>query len=350
MNLIELLKLSMQQGASDLHLSSGLPPFIRVQGELVRLPETDMWSARTIESAIYELITEEQRHKLIKQLELDFTLHYADGIHCRVNVFYQRHGLSAVFRIISQSIPSFDDLGLPRVLQEWLLFSQGLILITGPTGSGKSSTLAAMVDYINEHAALHILTLEDPIEFLHQSKKSLINQRQIYRDTPDFSSALRSAMREDPDVILIGELRDLDTIRLALTAAETGHLVLATLHTSSAARTVSRIIDVFPQGEKNRVRNMLSESLQGVVCQALLPRVSQGRVAAFEIMQATPAIRNLIREDKITQMYSVMQTGGDMGMCTFAQAVQMLVEKQIITIETANLLAKAPVKNINSYC
>ncbi len=280
-------------------------------------------------------MTSEQIKKFESALELDFAIAIPGVSRFRVNAFQQARGVSAVFRVIPEAIPTLDQLNFPAVFKQLLNLSNGLILITGPTGSGKSTTLAAMVDYINTLQACHIITIEDPIEFTHQSKKSLVSQRQAGRDTHDFNIALRSALREDPDVILLGEMRDLETIRLALTAAETGHLVMATLHTSSAPRAISRIIDVFPAGEKNVIRNMLSESLQAVICQTLVKKSDGGRISAFEIMLGTSAIRNLIREDKIAQMYTSIQTGSEVGMCTLEQYLQQLVTKQLITATIA---------------
>jgi twitching motility protein PilT len=256
-----------------------------------------------------------------------------------VNAFNQSNGMAAVFRTISSEVPTLDDLELPSIFKDLLELPNGLILVTGPTGSGKSTTLAAMIDYINKNQAVHIITVEDPIEYVYTSKNSLINQRQVHRDTHDFATALRSALREDPDVILVGEMRDLETIRLALTAAETGHLVMATLHTSSAPRSISRIVDVFSAAEKDIIRNMLSESLQAVICQSLVKKIPEGRIPAFEIMIGTSAIRNLIREDRIAQMYSAIQTGSEKGMCTLDQYLQKLVVAEKITKETARGVA-----------
>lgn len=339
MELRQLLELALKNEASDLHIAPGQRPIFRIDGELVPsrdLPELDANDTKTI---IYSAMSDDQRKEFETALELDFAIMLPNIAGFRVNAFKQMNGTAAVFRLIPEKIPTLDELNLPPIFKSLLELPNGLILVTGPTGSGKSTTLAAMVDYINATQASHIITVEDPIEFVHQSKKSLVNQRQIHRDTHDFAAALRSSLREDPDVILVGEMRDLETIRLALTAAETGHLVMATLHTSSAPRTISRIVDVFPAGEKNIIRNMLSESLQAVICQTLLKKINGGRAAAFEIMTGTTAIRNLIREDKVAQMYTAIQTSSQTGMCTLDQSLQALVQKQIISNATAREVA-----------
>jgi twitching motility protein PilT len=281
-------------------------------------------------------MTTEQQTLFEKNLEIDFSIILPDLAGFRISAFHQAYGIAAVLRTIPLSIPTLDALGTPQIFKQLLTLSSGLILVTGPTGCGKSTTLAAMLNHINTEQAQHIITIEDPIEFMHTSKKSIIHQQQVHRDTMNFSTALRSALREDPNVILVGEMRDLETIRLALTAAETGHLVLATLHTSSAPRAISRIIDVFPTGEKNIIRNLISESLQAVICQTLVKKIDGGRIAAFEIMLGSTAIRNLIRDDKIMQMYSVMQTNSQKGMCLMEQYLQGLIEKNIISSETAH--------------
>jgi twitching motility protein PilT len=335
MSIAELLTLGFKKNASDLHLSAGLPPILRIDGELEHVKDMAPLDAETTKKYIYDVMSPEQQKEFETALELDFATEVKNVARYRVNAFHQANGPAAVFRVIPEIIPTLDELDLPPVFKQLLDLPNGLILVTGPTGSGKSTTLAAMVQYINSKQTSHIITVEDPIEFTHTSAKSLINQREVHRDTHDFSIALRSALREDPDVILLGEMRDLETIRLALTAAETGHLVMATLHTSSAPRAVSRIIDVFPTGEKNIIRNMLSESFQAVICQTLVKKIGGGRVPAFEIMLGTPAIRNLIREDKIAQMYTAIQTAGNLGMATLDQYLQMLVTKQIISAETA---------------
>lgn len=330
----ELLQLNMEKKASDLHLSVGLPPMLRIDGDLqpCDLPALD---ENALLSLLHEVMSPTQFQEFKESLELDFSYTVEGLARFRINAFHQARGLAAVFRTIPSIIPTMDDLHLPAVFKDIADANQGLVLVTGPTGSGKSTTLAALIDYINSHDPYHILTVEDPIEFSHTSKKSLINQREVHRDTLGFNEALRSALREDPDIILVGEMRDLETIRLALTAAETGHLVFGTLHTSSAAKTINRIIDVFPGDEKPMVRSMLSESLQAVICQSLLKKNGGGRAAAFEIMRCNPAIRNLIREDKTAQMYSVLQTGASFGMQTLDQHLQQLVSAQIISKETA---------------
>lgn len=335
MELNDLLSLSIKENASDLHISPGQPPILRINGDLGHAKDLPVLTPEMTQSLILSAMTPAQQKEFETALELDFAVPLPGVARFRVNAFRMMNGIAAVYRAIPEVVPTLDSLGLPEVFKTLLNLPNGLILVTGPTGSGKSTTLAAMVDFINTHQACHIITIEDPIEFTHQSKKCLINQRQVLRDTHDFNAALRSALREDPDVILLGEMRDLETIRLALTAAETGHLVMATLHTSSAPRTISRIVDVFPAGEKNIIRNMLSESLQAVICQTLVKKVEGGRVPAFEIMLGTSAIRNLIREDKIAQMYTSIQTSGDVGMCTLDQYLQMLINRQLIDKSTA---------------
>lgn len=339
MDIIELLNLSVKSGASDLHLAPETPPMLRIDGELLAIENSPALNAETTKSLIYSVMTDNQKKEFETNFELDFAHEIKNVSRFRINAFNETNGVAAVFRNIPEAIPTLDSLAMPEVFKRLLDLPNGIILVTGPTGSGKSTTLAAMVDYINTYQASHIITIEDPIEFTHHNKKCLINQRQVGRDTKSFNAALRSALREDPDVILVGEMRDLETIRLALTAAETGHLVLATLHTSSAPRTVNRIVDVFPAGEKDIIRNMLSESLQAVICQTLLKKVGGGRVSAFEIMLGTSAIRNLIREDKIPQMYSVIQTGAEFGMCTLDQYIQSLMKNQAIDPQVAQTVA-----------
>jgi twitching motility protein PilT len=339
MSMAELLTMGVKQGASDLHIAAGMPPLLRIDGDLLRMQDMSIMDAATTKDYIYSVMNKDQQSEFETALEIDFATAVAGIARYRVNAFHQANGPAAVFRVIPEKIPTLDQLEMPPVFKELLSLPNGLILVTGPTGSGKSTTLAAMVQYINANQSNHIITIEDPIEFTHASAQSLINQREIHRDTHDFAAALRSALREDPDVILLGEMRDLETIRLALTAAETGHLVMATLHTSSAPRAISRIIDVFDTGEKNIIRNMLSESFQAVICQSLVKKVGGGRVPAFEIMLGTPAIRNLIREDKIAQMYTAIQTSGNVGMCTLDQYLQGLIERQLITVETAREVA-----------
>lgn len=330
MDIAELLAFAQNNKASDLHLSAGLPPMIRVDGDMKRINLPTL-EAETVTSMIFDIMNDQQRKTYEENLEVDFSFEIPNVSRFRVNAFNQDRGPAAVFRTIPSVVLSLDDLDAPQIFRELVMKPRGLILVTGPTGSGKSTTLAAMVDHINEKERAHILTVEDPIEFVHQSKKCLINQRELHKDTHSFENALRSALREDPDVILVGELRDLETIRLAMTAAETGHLVLATLHTSSAPKTIDRIVDVFPAEEKSMVRSMLSESIQAVIAQTLLKRVGGGRVAAHEIMVGTSAIRNLIREDKIAQMYSMIQTGQNDGMQTLDQCLENLVRDRMIT-------------------
>jgi len=341
MDITELLAFSAKQGASDLHLSAGLPPMLRVDGDVrrINLPALDQ---KQVQGLIYDIMNDKQRTDFEELLETDFSFEVPGVARFRVNAFNHNRGAGAVFRTIPSKVLSMDDLGLGEVFRKITDVPRGLVLVTGPTGSGKSTTLAAMIDYLNTNKHHHILTIEDPIEFVHESKKSLINQREVHRDTHGFAEALRSALREDPDVILVGELRDLETIRLALTAAETGHLVFGTLHTTSAAKSIDRIVDVFPAAEKSMIRSMLSESLHAVVSQALLKKVGGGRVAAHEIMIGTAAIRNLIREDKVAQMYSSIQTGGSLGMQTLDMCLKDLLSKGLITRESAREKAKTP--------
>ncbi len=329
MDINELLKFGIKNKASDLHLSAGLPPMIRVDGEIkkINLPALDH---KSVHDLIYDIMSDKHRKEYEEKLETDFSFEIPNVSRFRVNVFNQNRGAGAVLRMIPSEVLTLEQLVTPPIFKELAQNPRGLILVTGPTGAGKSTTLAAMIDYINENFHHHILTIEDPIEFVHQSKKSLINQREVHRDTYGFSAALRSALREDPDVILVGEMRDLETIRLALTAAETGHLVFGTLHTSSAAKTIDRIVDVFPGEEKDMVRSMLSESLRGVISQTLIKKIGGGRVAAHEIMIGIPAIRNLIRENKVAQMYSIIQMNQSIGMQTLDQDLQKLVDEQLI--------------------
>ena len=329
MDIAELLAFSVKNSASDLHISAGLPPMIRVDGDVRRInvPELDH---KTVQSMMYDIMNDRQRKDFEEFFETDFSFEIPGLARFRVNAFNQARGMGGVFRTIPSNILTLEELGCPAIFKDIAKNPRGLILVTGPTGSGKSTTLAAMMDYLNDEEFGHILTIEDPIEFVHQSKKCLINQREVHRDTHGFNEALRSALREDPDIILVGEMRDQETIRLALTAAETGHLVFGTLHTSSAAKTIDRIIDVFPAAEKEMVRSMLSESLRAVISQTLLKRTGGGRIAAHEIMLGTPAIRNLIREAKVPQMYSAIQTGQSMGMQTLDQCLQDLVRKSLV--------------------
>ncbi len=323
MDIAQLLAFGVKQGASDLHLSAGLPPMIRVDGDIRRINVPEM-EHKQVHDMIYDIMSDKQRKDYEEFLETDFSFEIPGLARFRVNAFNHNRGAGGVFRTIPSKILSLEDLGAPKIFQEISEYPRGIVLVTGPTGSGKSTTLAAMVDYKNDTEYGHILTVEDPIEFVHESKKCLVNQREVHRDTLGFNEALRSALREDPDTILVGEMRDLETIRLALSAAETGHLVFGTLHTSSAAKTIDRIVDVFPAAEKAMVRSMLSESLKAVISQTLMKKIGGGRVAAHEIMIGTPAIRNLIREDKIAQMYSAIQTGQNVGMQTLDQNLKDL--------------------------
>ena len=343
----ELLELTVNMGASDLHISSALPPVIRVDGKLLRT-EYPPLTADEVESLIFPMLSNEQRRTLEQQWELDLSY----GIHglgrFRVNVYKDKGVYAAAFRTITSRIPNFESLGLPSVVKKITERPRGLILVTGPTGSGKSTTLAAMIDYINENRSEHILTIEDPIEFIHTSKKSVVHQRELGQDTRSFANALKSALREDPDIILVGEMRDLETISLALTAAETGHLVMGTLHTSSASQTIDRIIDVFPEGQQQQIRVQLSSGLIGVFSQTLLPRVEddgvtkRGRVMAQEVMVVNSAVANLIREGKTAQIYSAIQTGAQYGMQTLENSLKELYLRSQITLEDALLKSQRP--------
>ncbi len=335
MDISDLLAFSVKNKASDLHLSAGLPPMIRVHGDVRKINVPAMEHSE-VHDMVYDIMNDGQRKVYEETLECDFSFEIPNLARFRVNAFNHNRGSGAVFRTIPSKILSLEQLNCPPIFKEIAETPRGICLVTGPTGSGKSTTLAAMIDYINDNDFGHILTVEDPIEFVHQSKKCLINQREVGPHTLSFSNALRSALREDPDVILVGEMRDLETIRLALSAAETGHLVFGTLHTSSAAKTVDRIVDVFPAAEKEMVRSMLSESLRAVISQTLCKtKDEQGRVAAHEIMIGTPAIRNLIRENKIAQMYSAIQTGQNIGMQTLDQNLKELVQRNIISVAEA---------------
>lgn len=338
MDIGELLAFSVKNGASDLHLSAGLPPMIRVDGDIRRInvPPLDH---KEVHDMIYDIMNDKQRKDYEEFMECDFSFEVPSLARFRVNAFNHNRGAGAVFRTIPSEILSLEQLNAPQMFKDISDYPRGVVLVTGPTGSGKSTTLAAMVNHKNETEYGHILTVEDPIEFVHESKKCLINQREVHRDTLGFNEALRSALREDPDVILVGELRDLETIRLTLSAAETGHLVFGTLHTSSAAKTIDRIVDVFPAAEKDMIRAMLSESLRAVISQTLLKKKGGGRVAAHEIMIGTPAIRNLIRENKIAQMYSAIQTGQQFGMQTLDQNLLQLVKKGVV--DRAEAMSKA---------
>lgn len=342
MDISELLAFSVKNKASDLHLSAGLPPMIRVHGDVrrINLPSLEH---KDVHGMIYDIMNDSQRRQYDEMLEVDFSFDLPGLARFRVNAFNQDRGAAAVLRTIPSRVLSLEELQAPRVFAEFALKPRGLVLVTGPTGSGKSTTLAAMLDHVNNNLYGHVLTIEDPIEFVHEPRKCVINQREVGPHTLSFSNALRSALREDPDVILVGELRDLETIRLALTAAETGHLVLGTLHTSSAAKTIDRVVDVFPAAEKEMVRAMLSESIVAVVSQSLLKiKDGSGRVAAHEIMVGTPAIRNLIRENKVAQMYSMIQTGSQFGMQTLDQCMVDLVRRNIVSMGEARQYAKSP--------
>jgi twitching motility protein PilT len=341
MDIAQLLAFGVKNGASDLHLSAGLPPMIRVDGDVRRI-NVDPMDHKQVHAMVYDIMNDKQRKDYEEFWETDLSFEIPGLARFRVNAFNHHRGAGAVFRTIPSKILSLEELKAPKIFEEISDFPRGIVLVTGPTGSGKSTTLAAMINYKNETEHGHILTVEDPIEFVHESKKSLINQREVHRDTMGFNEALRSALREDPDTILVGEMRDLETIRLALTAAETGHLVFGTLHTSSAAKTIDRIVDVFPAAEKSMVRSMLSESLRAVISQSLLKKNGGGRVAAHEIMIGTPAIRNLIREDKVAQMYSAIQTGQGMGMQTLDQNLKELVTKGIVNRAEAQKKAMNP--------
>lgn len=345
MEIEKLLELSVKKGASDLHILPGLTPLLRINGVLAPIKDMPILSPHDTKTMIYSAMDEAQHQAFEKGLVLETALSIPNIGNFRASILHQLHGVAAVFRIVPEEIPTFDELGLPQIFKTLLGLSHGLVLVTGPTGSGKSTTLAAMIDQINVYQACHIITIEDPIEFIHHSKKSVFNQLQVGRDTPDYATALRASLRQDPDVILLGELRDLETMRLALTAAETGHLVLATLHASSAPIAINRFADVFPSEEKNRVRNLLSETLQAVICQTLVKKISGGRVAAFEIMLATPSIRHFIRQDMPAHMESAMQTSGGKGMCTLEQYLNQLVAKRVIN----SMVATSTIVNRGSF-
>jgi len=341
MNIEKLLELSIQSGASDLHIVPGSPPLLRINGMLAPIRDTEPLSAETVQNMLYSIMTQQQQIDFEANLVLEMALSVPNTGNFRVSVLHQLRGTGAVFRVISETVPTYEDLAFPPIFKSILSLSQGLILVTGPTGSGKTTTMAAMIDYINTFQACNIITIEDPIEYIHTPKKSIFHQIQVGRDTLDFSTALRASLRQDPNVVMLGELRDLETMRLALTAAETGHLVLASLHAYSASIAINRFADVFPSQEKNRVRNLLSETLQAVIFQTLVKKNTGGRVAAFEIMLATPPIRHFIRQDMSAHMESTMQTTGEKGMCTLEQYLNQLVSDRIINENVAaNTLIK----------
>ncbi|MDC0535085.1 type IV pilus twitching motility protein PilT [Francisellaceae bacterium] len=339
MDITEILSFSVSNNASDLHLSAGMPPLLRIDGEVKKI-DVPALEHKEVHALIYDIMNDRQQKEYEDKFDVDFSFELPNVARFRVNAFVQNRGAAAVFRTIPSEILTLEQLNAPKIFEDIASKPRGLVLVTGPTGSGKSTTLAAMMDYLNVNNHGHLLTIEDPIEFVHTPKKCIINQREVYRDTKSFNAALRSALREDPDYILVGEMRDLETIRLAITAAETGHLVFGTLHTTSAAKTIDRIIDVFPSEEQAMVRAMLSESLQAVIAQVLLKKKGGGRVAAHEILMGTPAIRNLIRENKVAQMYSALQTGKDHGMITLDQNLKILVGQGVIEIDQAQKYAK----------
>jgi len=330
----ELITTVIASGASDLHISVGAPPVMRLNGELVRVGERPLTPQETRE-VVYGLLNQDQRQRLETDLELDLSYAVPGKVRFRVNCYYQRAALGAAFRVVPTDLRSLEELSLPQALREWTTKPRGLVLVTGPTGSGKSTTLASLINEINERRACHIMTVEDPIEFLHRHKRSLINQREVGGDTHSFANALRSVLRQDPDVILVGEMRDLETMQIALTAAETGHLVFATLHTSDAPQTIDRVIDVFPPHQQEQIRIMLANGLQGICCQQLIPTLSGSRVVACEVLMPTPAVRNLIREGKTHQIYSMMQTGSAHGMQSMDAALASLVRQGVIAMDMA---------------
>lgn len=344
-DILELLKFTNSSGASDLHLNAGAPPMVRVNGVMKKIDVPDLLP-EDIHRLIYDIMTDQERKRFEENWELDFSREIGSIGRFRVNVYYQNDGKAAVFRTIPSKILTMEDLHLPDVVEKLCYLEKGLVLVTGPTGSGKSTTLAAMVDHINSTRKSHIITIEDPIEFVHKSRTCLISQREVGRDTKSFTNALRSALREDPDVILVGEMRDLETISLAISAAETGHLVFGTLHTNSVAKTVDRIVDVFPTNQQEQIRSMFADSIEGIISQILLRRKEgKGRVAALEILVGTNAIRSLIRENKTYQVQSALQTGSSLGMCTMEQALRKLIQDGAITRESAQeILPKMDMK------
>ncbi len=342
LTLESLLQATLEAGGSDLHLSTGQPPLIRLRGRMVR-SQADPLVEDVARDLVYSAMSEDQRRAFERGAEVDFAFELPGLARFRANVFRQRRGISAVYRVIVAKIRTLDELGTPPILRELAMRDRGLVLVTGPTGSGKSTTLAAMIDYVNENRQGHIITIEDPIEFVHESKKCLVQQREVGSHTESFSAALRSALREDPDILLVGELRDLETTALAITAAETGHLVFGTLHTNSAAKTIDRLIDIFPADRQSQIRTMLSESLEGVIAQTLLPTADgKSRAAAIEVLVGVPALRNLIREGKTMQIASVMQVGSQHGMQTLDQAIMELFASGKISREEAMLHTNNP--------
>ena len=343
----DLLKQIVDEGCSDLHISSALPPVKRIDGNLMRMTEHPVLSSEDVEHLLFPMMSNEQRRRLEQDWELDFS-YVIEGLgRFRVNFYKDKGSYAGAFRVINSAAPMLEEMGMPHIVTQIAERPNGLVLVTGPTGSGKSTTLAAMIDYINRSRAEHILTIEDPIEFVHTSKKSIIHQRELGMDTSSFANALRSALREDPDIILVGEMRDNETISLALTAAETGHLVFGSLHTSSASQTVDRVIDVFPEGQQQQIRVQLSNSLKAVFAQTLLPKLTptgqkKGRIMAQEIMVVTPAISNLIRESKASQIYSTLQTSTGSGMQTLEAALADLVNNKLITLEDAMTKSSKP--------
>ncbi len=341
MEIETILKMSLDLKASDLHYVSGLRPGFRIDGELIQAKDLDVLTPEKTKATLYEFMTKAQIETFEKHYAIDMAIYFPQLGNFRVNVFHQNNGLAAVFRIVTEHVPTLDELNAPPILKRLLMLPHGIILVTGPTGSGKSTTLASMIDYVNRNRSNHIITIEDPIEYIHQSVKSTVNQLQIGRDTKTFASALRSSLRQDPNIIMLGEMRDLESIRLALTAAETGHLVLSTLHASTAAITISRLVDVFPTAERNRVRNILSETLQGVVCQALVKKLNGGRTAAYEVLLASPAVRHLISQGMNNHLESTMQTSGDQGMFTLETYLKDLINKGIISKTVGNTMLQS---------
>ena len=343
-----ILELGVKKHASDIHILPSLKPLLRIDGVLAPIKEENELTPDESKSLIYSIMSDEQRRAFEAKLVLEFALPIEGIGNFRVSVFHQLRGVAAVFRVIPEKVPSFEELNIPSALKSLLDLTHGLILVTGPTGCGKSTTLAAMIDYINTFRSCNIITIEDPIEYIHTNKTSVFNQLQVGRDTPDFATALRASLRQDPNVILLGELRDLETMRLALTAAETGHLVMATLHATSAPIAINRFADVFPTEEKNRVRTLLSETLQAVICQTLVRKISGGRIAAFEVMLATPPVRHYIRQDMPSHIESAMQTNREKGMCTLEQYLKELVEKRLIHSRVAESASRGGFKETHS--